>query len=270
MTDDVSGMHPSRTVEATSHGACMARRMVAGAGLAGITPYANPELGGIEVLGHRWSLARERILLVCRGPVPAGSGGPVEVRLQIEKAAALPEVRVLSASLHALGTMHLLDESDRDGDLGPFAEVAGSPGVWIGAVRAPRLLLHRSGRVEQHATQDLMAGGVFPGPADELSAVDLLLDHGELAMARLAAAVLDGRRGGESVRVNAPQTPCGHLRDRVLPIDVSAHGVTMLLTGQDGAGVITADFDLPATQLDELASAVAELFADQVAQPGTW
>ncbi|GAB3698380.1 hypothetical protein [Mariniluteicoccus flavus] len=258
--------------DGTPRGACLARRLLSGAGRIALFAYADPGLASLDPLAHVWSPTLRAVVVACAlpgaGPGPADwpvDHGPVDVRVQIDKMAVLPDVRILAGTAHGLGSMRPLGDDELAAldarELGPLAAVVGAPGVRLVAVSLSRVLMHAGGRVEPHDVDVLMGRGAFPGDADELAVTEAVLAHGEAALARLADAVADGWWPGEWTRVAEDRPECGRLVDRVFPVDVSAHGLVMLVTAQAGAWLVTADFIEPVGSVRTLHRVLGRMLA---------
>lgn len=244
----------------------LVRRLLAGAGRLSLRPYANPGLSDLEVLGHRWSNRHGELLVAVVGPEGLEwpePGRVVNLGVQIDKHAVLPEARLLAGSMHALGQLRFLDPDEvaalHPCELGVLAECLNGDLVRMAMVRTNRILLHAGGQVQSFAEPMTGIGGEFPTTGEEFAAAELVLAHGEAALCRLAEAVVDGRWPGGSVPIS-DRVPCPHLRERAFLTDLTSSTLTMFLTAEAGSILVTAELGAQAHSLAELEVALEATF----------
>lgn len=235
----------------------VARRCLAGAGRGSLLAYRTDPQLEIDVMAH--GMLDDGTVVVALGSHAWELvDDAVDVRLDVEKFAPDASLLIRSGTLHGLG--RLTWEVDEAGDLpGLVGAVAGMPGVRVGVLALPRLLLHDSAGVTVLKAEELRpcpeadAAGVL----DELGAVEAVAAVGTEGWLDIIASVLSGRVvGAELGRIELRET-CSHTLGSVRCLDVDVMGVTVMHIADTHATTVFVPFATEAGTLDDVRARLA-------------
>ncbi len=235
----------------------MARRLLSGAGTATVVPYRLAPGMPPQMVLHALDGAGRVIIAALPAldhplaTVPEGV--PVAVRLDVELEAANAGLRVTTASCHLLGTLTWLDDDDArllaghsaachcpitgESPLVALASLAAAEGGRIGVVLADRVTVHDPMGVGGHSIAQVLdpandrAGALLWSQASTASAQEEVCALGEIALDLLVSGVMRGCTPGVVCSVRPSAGLCAGLRGRVLCVDVSPYGVTLMRLG---------------------------------------
>ncbi|SPT52767.1 Uncharacterised protein [Actinomyces bovis] len=236
----------------------MARRLLAGAGTAAIAPYQlAPELPPLMVMhalddGGRVIVAALPAAEHPLAAVPCGEATAVRMDVELESAEA--GVRVATASCHLLGNLTWLDDVAAtqllagssaachcpltgDSPLVALAELAGAAGGRLGVVLTDRVTVHDPMGVGGHSIAQVLdpasdgAGALLWSQEATASAQEEVCALGQIALDLLVSGVRCGHIPGFICSVRPSFGLCAKLEGRVLCVDVSPYGVTLMRLG---------------------------------------
>lgn len=238
----------------------MARRLLSGAGTAAICAYRLAPDTPPQMVLHAFD--DHGHILVAAVPTTGhplasvASGEPVEVRLDVELEAADAGVRVTTASCHLLGSLVWLDPATTEGLLAgasaachcsltggsPMSALTGlaqAEGGRLGVIHADRVTVHDAMGVGGHSITEVLGEGAKDQEAPlwstsaVVSAQEAVCALGEITLDMLVSGVLDASVPGVVCSVRPSQGLCARLRGRVLCVDVSPYGVTLMRLGKE-------------------------------------
>lgn len=270
----------------------MARRLLSGAGTAAVSAYRLAPQTPPQMVLHAFD--ERGHVLVAAVPSPGhplasvSCGEPVAVRLDVELEAADAGVRVTTASCHLLGTLAWLDPATTesllagasaachcsltgDSPMPALAGLAQAEGGRLGVIHADRVTVHDAMGVGGHSIAEVLGEGdegqeaLLWSASTVVSAQEEVCALGEIALDMLVAGVLDGNVPGVVCSVRPSQGLCARLRGRVMCVDVSPYGVTLMRLGKDET--VTVQLLLPegTTQPAQVGELLSELAREAVA-----
>lgn len=256
----------------------VARRLVRGAGRCGVVAYREDPDVSHDALAHGLCSTGELALALPAAALPAlglaadlvdvvagGDAAPrPEVRVRVDQHGAHHEMRVATASVHALGRLRLLGADETAAMvlahvLPAGVEEAAVAGAPVGLVSTERMLLHGQAGVSAYTPRELVDGGCFPLADEEWDAVEVVEQRGEeWAAGVVAAAVADGSAGWTGAARRTPGS-AAHLGGRMLLADVDAAGCTWLEVGLTHTRTVFVPFAAAVRSTAELADALEGL-----------
>lgn len=243
----------------------VARRYLSGAGRASLLAYRMDPQVEVDVMAH--ALLGDGRVVVALGPQGADIvGDVVDIRLDVEKFAPDAALLIRSGTLHGLGQLTWLD--GRSEDLpGLVGAVAGMPGVRIGVLSLPRLLLHDSAGVTVLHADELLPGGEDCSSLrlDELAATEVVAAVGDSGWLDIISSVLAGRQAGAELGRIELRATCSHTLGSVRCLDVDALGVTVMHIAATHATTVFVPFDAEAGTPDEVRAGLARMLESTVA-----
>lgn len=239
----------------------VARRLLQGSGRASLLAYRESPQLALSVLAHELLPDGRLIVAVSDGGATGADGEVIDVRMDIEKDAPEPDLRIRAASMHALGALSWLD-GEVVGLRGLVADLQGIAGVRLATVRTPRLLLHDCAGVTPIGWEEVADGGgvrATPGLFEELDAAEAVAGLPAAVRVGIVEAVVSGRREGEVLaRLEFPAA-CPEAFGTVRCVDVDAHGVSLMHFRSSGATTVFVPFADAAADLDTLRLRVGAL-----------
>ncbi|WP_234042739.1 hypothetical protein [Actinomyces weissii] len=237
----------------------MARRLLSGAGTASLSSYRLAPEAPAQMVLHAFDSSGQVIVAALPAPdhplaaVPCGE--PVAVRMDVEMEAADAGLRVTTASCHLLGLLSWLDDAAAarlltggsatchcpltgDSPLAALQDLAGAERGRLGVVVADRVTVHDPLGVGGHSIAQVLdpasdgAGALLWSQADTASAQEEVCALGEIALDLLVSGVLTGRTPGVVCSRRPSAGLCQQLHGRVLCVDVSPYGVTLMRLGE--------------------------------------
>lgn len=258
----------------------MAHRLLSGAGSASLLAYRlNPDEFTASIT-H--GLTRSGQFVVAGRPDPADPvmdvdpGDPVDVRVDLLKESPDPAVRLVAATVHALGVLTWLPafeamrlyawgELPRD-----VADMVEDGQGRLGVVQIERVVLRDSLGVTPMDFDALIAQApdepspAFPGTLDEWSAYDLVASVHEIFLSSVCHAVDEDRLPGAICWRRPTVNACEHTLGHVFLADVDSTGVTLMSVGAEETLTAFAAFRRQAHSLDDLAVQMSCLIDDSV------
>lgn len=202
--------------------------------------------------------------------IPAGLA--TDVRVEFTKDSPEPSIRLLTATLHLVGTLTWLGRDQIDHllatDVLPptVAIIASFEDAVIGVITPKRAVIHDSMGSTPVDVVDILARTrdepAFPSVEDELSTLDVVQAHGDLALLDLCQSVLAGTIVGHSCWARATHHACPHTIGHVFCADVDRTGLTLMYITGETTGAVFVPFGQEATSLAELEAMTARLPLD--------
>ncbi|TRY17489.1 DUF2470 domain-containing protein [Tessaracoccus rhinocerotis] len=253
----------------------VANRLLGGSGRAELFAFRAQPQHSIPVLAHGTLPDGTFVVAASISNDGVGAGEQsFDVRLDVEKDAPEATLRIRAATMHALGRLTWVDEEFSSGPTmaGQLPELvaglAGMPGVRIGTVEFPKVLLHDcAGIIPLTSTEIGTAGKTEPFPqfGEELSAAEAVASMAVAEWVEVIEAVLTGRLPGEELtRVHLP-TGCAHTLGTVRCVDVDATGVTVMHFTAMDATTVFVPFAAPVADVDGLRAGLEALLASSLA-----
>ncbi|GAA1178557.1 hypothetical protein [Nesterenkonia xinjiangensis] len=238
-----------------------ARRLVQGAGSAGVVAYRQDPQQELQVLAHGVSGAGDWLLALADAS-GLSAHTQTEVRIQVDQLGAPAEIRVHTASLHALGTLRPLAASEAellladDAVSDPVRDAAGAAGSCLAMAEVGSVLVHAREDVEKLPWSEVSQAAAFPRVGQEWQAVDSVAALAGSTVGVLLQDLAQGTRRGILGRPMAGVPHCGGEGPRHLLLDVDTEGCTWLVA--EGGQVRTAflAFDQPVRDEGDLLEAL--------------
>lgn len=265
-----------------AHNLSVAHRLMSGAGSASLLAFRLAPEDPCSGLAHGLTTSGQFVVAAYRDPeaaaTTAADGQPIEVRVDLVKGSPEPSVRLVTATVHLVGTLTWLDPDEAflmlvQGDLPPrVGEIAENPDGRVGVVEAGRVVLRDSLGVTPIDLDTLIQAdhcpracdAVYPDADQEWDAYDLTASVDQMYLRRICHAVDDGSIAG-AVCWRRPSTHyCEHTIGRVFLADIDRTGVTLMSVQPDETISAFAAFCHPATTLDDLAVQLSCLIEDSV------
>lgn len=261
----------------------MAHRLLCGAGSASLLAYRLSPDEFTASIAH--GLTHSGQFVVAGRPDPcdpvttAEAGQAIDVRVDLLKESPDPAVRLVAATVHALGELTWLphDEARRLYAWGELprdvADLIEDGRGRLGVIEIERVVLRDSLGVTPMDFDDLVGQApeeptpVFPGRIDEWNAYDLVASVSEDLLADVCWSVDSGALPGAICWRRPTVNACGHTLGHVFLADVDSTGVTLVSVAEDETLAAFAAFRRPTTTLDELAVQMSCLIDDSV--PGS-
>ncbi|MDN6557555.1 MAG: hypothetical protein L0K74_13900 [Acidipropionibacterium acidipropionici] len=256
----------------------MARRLLAGAGSASLLAYRLSPDEFTASIAH--GLTRSGQFVVAGRPDPSDpvtvveAGEPVDVRVDLLKESPDPMVRLVAATVHALGVLTWLPREEARrlyawGELPrDVADLVEDGRGRLGVIEVQRVVLRDSLGVTPMDFDDLEGRApdepapAFPNGIDEWSAYDLVASVDESFLASICRSVDSGLIPGAICWRRPTVNACGHTLGRVFLADIDSTGVTLMSVDEDETLAAFAAFRRPVTTLDDLAVQVSCLVDD--------
>ncbi|GAB3814157.1 hypothetical protein GCM10028820_09650 [Tessaracoccus terricola] len=249
----------------------VASRLLGGSGRAELFVFRAEPQYSIEVLAHGTLPDGTFVVAAAGGGHDAGGDEALDVRLDVEKDAPEPALRIRAATMHALGRLRWVDEEylarpEVSGHLpGMVAALAGKPGVRIGAVDVVRVLLHDCAGIIPLTWRELREEGLsapFPQFMDELSGAEAVSALTAAQWVEIIQSVLTGRIPGEELTRWDLPTVCSHTIGTVRCVDVDSTGVTVMHFTAMEATTVYVPFPEPVRDVAGVRTGLEALLAD--------
>lgn len=251
-----------------SRAAYVAHRLLTGAGTASFVAFNRDSQHEIAVPAHGLTHAGELVVAHLRSDVPGGAVGATALRLDIRREASEAQVRILSSTVHLLGSIEWLSASAQQDVLKhvwrpeSLSAVAESPNAVLGVVRTERVLVHDAGGVSPLPFAELVSADrdtIYPTAHDEFDAHEVVATLGSDALHAVYAAALEGRLPAEVLTEHATEPACGATVGRIYCVDVDALGLTLMHIGGSATTVVFVPFPATVNGQAQLRSAIAGL-----------
>ncbi|AXE38052.1 hypothetical protein JS278_00865 [Acidipropionibacterium virtanenii] len=258
----------------------MAHRLLSGAGSASLLAYRLSPDEFTASIAH--GLTRSGQFVVAGRPDPSDpvttvdAGEPIDVRVDLLKESPDPAVRLVAATVHALGVLRWLAPGEARrlyawGELPrEVADLVEDGRGRLGVIDIERVVLRDSLGVTPMDFEDLVGTIVndrpqaFPGADDEWNAYDLVASVSETHLAEMCRSVDTGAIPGAICWRRPTMHTCDHTLGHVFLADIDSTGVTLMSVREDETLAAFAAFRRPATTLDDLAVQVSCLIEDSV------
>ncbi|WCC79486.1 hypothetical protein O6R08_08180 [Cutibacterium equinum] len=281
-TDDAtSDPQPSDRIAAalSQRSSSLARRILGGAGMATVVAHemisadTHPDIWTCDLQAHGVTASGRFVVAMRPHPaqaicqIPAGIA--TDVRMEISKDSPEPGIRLLTATLHVLGTLTWLSAGQIDHllatDVLPreVSMITAFDDGLVGVIEPRQGILHDSMGSTEVDIPTLIADTphdeVFPTIEDEFSALDVVASLGDFHLSQLCDAVRRETLAGHHCWSRTTHHACPHTVGRVFCADIDRTGLTLMYVNPDQTGAVFIPLDQDATSLSELEAAVAQL-----------
>lgn len=249
----------------------VAHRILAGAGSASMLAYRTDPLIGFDYLAHGLTSNGE-LAVVCFPEtselLDLDREADLEVRLDVVKEAVDAEVSIVSATLHLLGKLRWLSESEASnwalsGVLPPrLAALALAGNALAGVISTERVLLHDATGVTPMPFAEVIAWDedsecpIFPAHDEEFDAYHLVADRSQDELHAIADALVGAILPGWVV--NRPGNACPHTWGKIFCVDVDRHGVLLMRVHEQSNDTCFLAFSDEVTSFSELMQCLGE------------
>lgn len=242
----------------------LALRLLDGIGSASVHAYHDQPMHPMTLVSHGRTTTGEFVVsTLVDESMPVGAqpaGQPFPVRVEIVREAPAPHLRLVSGSIHMLGTMTWLDEIETarliaEGAIPEHvAFLASAAGGRLGFVNSRRAVVNSDTGITAFQIDVLGESGIvpFPGRKDDLACYDTVESLSEDNLSMICEAARTKQIDGVVQFHPEFDKSCPHLYDTVVCVDADPHGLSLIQFRENGSFQAFVPFDVPVSTITEL------------------
>lgn len=242
----------------------LALRLLDGVGSASIHAYRDYPSHPLSLISHGRTISGEFVISTHLddynplGAIPPGE--PFPIRIEIVREAPAARMRLVSGSVHMLGTMMWVDKIDAahlvaEGIIPDHvAFLATSPGGRLGFIDSHRAVVNSDMGIIPFDLDELTESAIahFPTRSDDLACFDTVEALTQENLTMICDAVREERIDGILKCHAELDQACPHLCGTVVCVDTDPHGISLIQFRETNTFQAFVPFESPVSSVTEL------------------